>query len=68
MSMKVTRVHTWWTAEQADDVLTLLDELRDQIWESYREEIIRMRLQELEQEERDTRQGQLKLEGGEGYF
>lgn len=68
MSMKVTRVHTWWTADQADDVMTFLDELRDQIWESYREQIIEMRIKELEQQERDTRQGQLKLEGGETYF
>ncbi len=68
MSMKVTRVRTWWTAEQADDVMMFLDELRDQIWESYGQEIRCMRLQELEREEHDAGQGQLDLEGGETYF
>ena len=40
MSMEVTRVHSWWTAEQADDVLSCLDELRDALWSSYGDQIV----------------------------
>lgn len=64
MSMKVTRVHTWWTADQADAVIGFLDELRDQLCDTYGDQIIEMRLAELEQAEQDTQQGQLDLQGG----
>jgi hypothetical protein len=68
MSMKVTRIHTWWNADQADAVIGFIDELRDQLCATYGEQIIEMRLAELEQEERDTAQGQLDLLGGEIDF
>ena len=64
MSVKVTRVHSWWTAEQADEVLSFLDELRDALWSSYGDQIIAMRLAEVEHAENDNQQGQLDLQGG----
>lgn len=68
MSMKVTRVHSWWTAEQADEVLSFLDELRDALWSSYGDQIVAMRLAEQEQAENDKQQGQLDLQGGSINF
>lgn len=68
MSMKVTRVHSWWTAEQADDVLSCLDELRDALWSSYGDQIVAMRLAEQERAENDKQQGQLDLQGGSINF
>ncbi|MEE9322432.1 MAG: hypothetical protein V3U76_18470 [Granulosicoccus sp.] len=64
MSMKVTRVHTWWTVDQADAVIGFMDELRDQLWHTYGDQITAMRLAEQEQVERDAQQGQLDLKGG----
>ena len=43
MSMKITRLTTYWTAEEADSVLCLLDELRDRLWETYGDQIIELR-------------------------
>lgn len=44
MSMKITPLKTYWTADQADTVIMFLDELRDLLWETYSEQIIEMRL------------------------
>lgn len=68
MSLKVTRVHSCWTAEQAGDVLSFLDELRDEIWSSYGDQIVAMQLAEQEQAETDKQQGQLDLQGGSINF
>lgn len=68
MSMKVTRIHTWWTADQADAVIGFIDELREQLCATYGDQIIEMRLAELKQEERDSAQGQLDLQGGDIEF
>lgn len=40
MSMKVSKLTTYWSADQAYDMLSLLDELRDVLWETYGDEII----------------------------
>ncbi len=40
--MKITRLTTYWTADQADTVVAFLDELRDLLWETYGEQIIEM--------------------------
>ena len=64
MSMKVTRVQTWWTVDQADAVIDFLDELRDQLWHTYGDQITEMRLTELERAKQDTQQGHLDLQGG----
>lgn len=42
MSMKITRVHTHWTAEEAHTVIEFLDALRDQLWLSYGETVVDM--------------------------
>ena len=31
MSMKITRLTTYWTADEADTAISLLDELRDRL-------------------------------------
>ena len=43
MSMKMTRLPTWWTAEEADTVIAFLDDLRDSLLDQYGEEIVVMR-------------------------
>lgn len=62
MSWTVTRINTYWSAEQAGEVISLLDELRDQLWASHGEKIITMRLEELEYRERNDMQGTLDFE------
>ena len=42
MSMKITRVHTHWTAEEAHTVIEFLDVLRDQLWHSYGDSVVDM--------------------------
>ncbi len=44
MSMKITRLPTWWTAEEADTVVAFLDDLRDSLLDQYGEQIIAMRM------------------------
>jgi hypothetical protein len=43
MSMKITRLTTYWTADEADAVLSLLDDLRDRLWDTYGDQIIALR-------------------------
>jgi len=45
MSMNTTRLVTFWSAGQAHDVIEFLDILRDELWETYGEKIIAMRLE-----------------------
>ena len=59
MSMKITRLTTYWTADEADSVMAFLDELRDTLWECYGEQITEMRRNALTGTERDTRQAEL---------
>jgi len=40
MNMKITRLTTFWDASEAWTVIEFLDTLRDQLWESYAEQII----------------------------
>ena len=40
MSMKTTRLYTYWDPDQAHTILEFLDQLRDQIWEIYGDEIV----------------------------
>lgn len=42
MSMKVTRLYTYWTAEEAYTVIAFLDVLRDQLLETYGDAVIDM--------------------------
>lgn len=60
MSKKTTHIATQWNPEQACLMLELLDELRDQLWEQYGEQIIRHRL--AEQQHNMVDQGQQLME------
>ena len=42
MSMKITRLHTYWSAEEAYTVIGFLQMLQDQLWEIYGDTIIDM--------------------------
>lgn len=60
--MKILRIPTYWTPEEADCVYQLLDELRAAVWHSYGEEITAMHkaIWEEEQKRKDS-------EGNENY-
>ncbi len=45
MTMNTTRLVTFWNAGEAHDVIEFLDILRDELWETYGEKIIAMRLE-----------------------
>jgi len=40
--MKTLKITTHWTAEQAEDIYTLLDDLKYAIWQSYGDDIVTM--------------------------
>ena len=40
--MKTIRITTHWTTEQAEDMFTLLDDLKLAIWQSYGDDIVTM--------------------------
>lgn len=40
MTMKLTQLRTYWDADEADAIITFLDELREVLWTVYGEEII----------------------------
>ena len=56
MTVKITRVTTHWTADEADTVVAFLDELRDMLWESYGDQITEMRRAALVTAETDADQ------------
>lgn len=61
--MKVTRLTTYWTPAQACEMLELLDELRDQLWETHGEQIIEYRMNECSNVTLDEQQRHLDFEG-----
>ncbi len=42
MSMKITRLHTHWSAEEAHVVIEFLEVLREQLWENYGDAVVDM--------------------------
>jgi len=42
MSMKITRLHTYWSAEEAHSVIEFLEVLREQLWENYGDAVVDM--------------------------
>ncbi|MEM7421699.1 MAG: hypothetical protein AAF364_18555 [Pseudomonadota bacterium] len=51
--MKVALLKTHYTSEEAYSILMLLDELRDTIWQNYREEVIEYCHQQTIEDERE---------------
>jgi hypothetical protein len=39
MTMKTTRLTTWWSADEAQTIIEFLDQLRDTLWETYGDKI-----------------------------
>ena len=58
MTMKINRLTTYWTADEADTVVAFLDELRDTLWACYGEQITEMRRNTLTRTEPDTSQAE----------
>ncbi len=42
MSLKITRLHTHWSAEEAHTVIGFLEVLREQLWEIYGDTVVDM--------------------------
>jgi len=61
MSWQILKLNTYWTPEEADTVLTLIDELRDQIINTYGDQIIAMRTAELDTEIQETNERQVEM-------
>ena len=61
MTMNVTRLNTYWTAYEAATVVDFIDILRDALWETYGEEIIRMHREDCSDRIQDTNQYELEL-------
>ncbi len=40
MSMKITRLHSHWSAEEAHTVIEFLEVLREQLWENYGDAVV----------------------------
>jgi hypothetical protein len=62
MSMNITRLTTYWTADEADMVITLLDDLRDCLWETYGDQIIELRRNAMTSVESNADQVELPFE------
>jgi hypothetical protein len=68
MTMKITQLTTYWTADEADAVVAFLDELRDTLWECYGEQITEMRRNAQTRAERDTSQAELLFDDDDIEF
>jgi hypothetical protein len=56
MTMKVTRLTTYWTLDEAAAVIDFLDRLRDALWETYGEQITRMHREDYDNRAQDINQ------------
>ncbi len=56
--MKILRITTHWTNEEADCIFSLLDELQAMIWESYGDDIAHMYQQMGEEQQKIKREGE----------
>lgn len=62
MTMKVTRLTTYWTLDEAATVIDFLDTLRDALWETYGEHITTMHREAYDHHIRDTSQRELEFD------
>jgi hypothetical protein len=52
--MKILKITTHWSAEEAEGIYQLLDEFKDAIWQSYGEDILEMhKTMQLEKQDSD---------------
>ena len=59
MTMKVTRLTTYWTVDEAATVIDFLDGLRDALWETYGEKITQMHREDYDNRAQDINQCEL---------
>ena len=62
MPMKVTRLTTYWSLDEAAAVIDLLDRLRDALWETYGEQITRMHREDNDNRAQDINQCEIGLD------
>ena len=62
MSMKVTRLYTYWEAPEAHAVIEFLEVLRDQLWEIYGDQIIDLLREGSVPQVANEQQGELDLD------
>ena len=62
MTMKVTRLTTYWSPAEAATAIELLDLLREALWENYGEEITAMHRDDYDDLTRDTYQCELAFD------
>lgn len=56
MTMKVTRLTTYWSIAEAATAIEFLDLLREVLWETYGEEITQMQRENYDDRTRDANQ------------
>ena len=59
MAMKVTRLTTYWTIDEAATAIEFLDILRDALWETYGEQITEMHREAYDNRFQDINQCEL---------
>ncbi len=62
MTLKITRISTHWEAEDACTVIQFLDELRDQLWEVYGDQVTDMLREASESRPENTDQRELEFD------
>jgi len=62
MTMNTTRLTMYWTIDEAATAIDFLDTLRDALWETYGEQIIRMHREACDDCIRDTSQGEFEFD------
>ena len=62
MTMKVTRLTTYWSTAEAATAIELLDLLREVLWETYGEQITQMHREDYDDRIRDTNQCEFEFD------
>jgi len=62
MSLKITRLQTYWSAEEAHSVIEFLEVLREQLWEHYGEAVVDMLRQAAAEQAWREAQGTLEFD------
>jgi hypothetical protein len=62
MTMKVTRLTTYWTIDDAATVIDFLDLLRDALWETYGNQITQMYREAYDDRFQDPNQCELEFD------